>query len=79
MLEADARRRGADYVLKPCRRAAADSLRRSSRLPARIRHPTADGNGKPVIGGLPISVDDAPARIIDVSYGGLRFEMQRER
>ena len=30
-----------------------------------------------MIGGLPISVDDAPARIVDVSYGGLRFEMQR--
>ena len=26
----------------------------------------------------PISVDDAPARIVDVSYGGLRFEMQRK-
>ncbi len=30
-----------------------------------------------MIGGLAISVGDAPARIVDVSYGGLRFEMHR--
>jgi DNA-binding response OmpR family regulator len=78
VLEADARRRGADYVLKPVSPARLLDLvaqkltaaRPAFGIPRRWER-------KPVIGGLPISVDDAPARIVDVSYGGLRFEMQR--
>jgi DNA-binding response OmpR family regulator len=79
VLEADARRRGADYVLKPVTPA------RLLDLVAQKISASRPGFGtprrwerKPVIGGLPISVDDAPARIVDVSYGGLRFEMQRK-
>jgi DNA-binding response OmpR family regulator len=79
VLEADARRRGADYVLKPVTPA------RLLDLVAQKISASQPGFGtprrwerKPVIGGLPISVDDAPARIVDVSYGGLRFEMQRK-
>jgi hypothetical protein len=79
VLEADARRRGADYVLKPVSPARlldlvgqklAAAARPGFGIPRRWER-------KPVIGGLPISVDDTPARIVDVSYGGLRFEMQR--
>jgi DNA-binding response OmpR family regulator len=79
VLESDARRRGADYVLKPVSPArlldlVAHKLAVAARpgfgIPRRWER-------KPVIGGLPISVDDTPARIVDVSYGGLRFEMQR--
>jgi hypothetical protein len=33
---------------------------------------------KTVIGGLPAQVGDEPARILDVSYGGMRFEMSGE-
>jgi DNA-binding response OmpR family regulator len=80
VLEADARRRGADYVLKPVTPA------RLLELVAQKISASRPGFGtprrwerKPVIGGLPISVDDAPARIVDVSYGGLRFEVQRQR
>ena len=79
VLEADARRRGADYVLKPVS---------PSRLLDLVAHKLAAARAafgrprrwerKPVIGGLPISVDNTPARIVDVSYGGLRFEMQRD-
>lgn len=79
VLEADARRRGADYVLKPV------SPARLLDLVAQKLSASRPGFGtprrwerKPVIGGLPISVDDAPARIVDVSYGGLRFEVQRK-
>ena len=79
VLEADARRRGADYVLKPITPARLLDL-----VAQKLTSPSRPGFGiprrwerKPVIGGLPISVDDTPARIIDVSYGGLRFEMQR--
>ena len=78
VLESDARRRGADYVLKPI------SPARLLDLVAQKLTAAQPGFGtprrwerKPVIGGLPINVDDAPARIVDVSYGGLRFEMQR--
>ena len=78
VLESDARRRGADYVLKPVSPSRLLDLvaqklsaaRPAFGIPRRWER-------KPVIGGLPISVDDAPARIVDVSYGGLRFEMQR--
>jgi DNA-binding response OmpR family regulator len=79
VLEADARRRGADYVLKPV------SPSRLLDLVAQKISASRPGFGtprrwerKPVIGGMPISVDDAPARIVDVSYGGLRFETQRK-
>jgi DNA-binding response OmpR family regulator len=79
VLEADARRRGADYVLKPV------SPARLLDLVAHKISASRPGFGTPrrwerktVIGGLPIHVDDAPARIVDVSYGGFRFEMQRQ-
>jgi DNA-binding response OmpR family regulator len=78
VLEADARRRGADYVLKPV------SPSKLLDLVAHKLSAARSGFGIPrrwerksVVGGLAISVDDAPARIVDVSYGGLRFEMQR--
>jgi DNA-binding response OmpR family regulator len=79
VLESDARRRGADYVLKPV------SPARLLDLVAQKLAASRPGFGTPrrwerkaVIGGLPIHVDDTPARIVDVSYGGLRFEMQRQ-
>jgi len=78
VLEADARRRGADYVLKPVSPARVLELvaqKLSSRpgfgIPRRWER-------KQVIGGLPASVEDAPARIVEISYGGLRFEMHRQ-
>jgi DNA-binding response OmpR family regulator len=77
VLEADARRRGADYVLKPV------SPARVLELVAQ-KLSTRPGYGiprrwerKPVIGGLAASVEDEPARIVDISYGGVRFEMRR--
>ena len=80
VLESDARRRGADYVLKPVSPARLLDL-----VAQKLSSAALPGFGiprrwerKPVIGGLPISVDHTPARIVDVSYGGLRFEMQRD-
>jgi DNA-binding response OmpR family regulator len=79
VLEADARRRGADYVLKPVS---------PSRLLDLVSHKLSSsqpGFGIPrrwerklVIGGLAANVADEPARIVDVSYGGVRFEIRRE-
>ena len=78
VLEADARRRGADYVLKPVSPSRLLDLVAQKLSAARPSFSTPRRwERKPVIGGLPISVDDTPARIVDVSYGGLRFEMQR--
>ena len=78
VLESDARRRGADYVLKPVSPSRLLDLVAQKLSAARPAFGTPRRwERKPVIGGLPISVDDTPARIVDVSYGGLRFEMQR--
>ena len=77
VLESDARRRGADYVLKPV------SPARLLDLVAQKLSAAHPGFGiprrwerKPVIGGLPASIDDEPARIVDVSYGGVKFEIR---
>ncbi len=79
VLESDARRRGADYVLKPVSPSRLLDLVAQKLAAARPAFGTPRRwERKPVIGGLPISVDDTPARIVDVSYGGLRFEMQRD-
>jgi DNA-binding response OmpR family regulator len=77
VLEADARRRGAEYVLKPVSPAALVDLV-GQKLAA---HPgftvPRRWERKQVVGGLPANVGDEPARILDVSYGGVRFEIQR--
>lgn len=78
VLEADARRRGAEYVLKPV------SPPHLLQLVARKLASADSGFGvkrrherKLVIGGLAANVEDEPARILDISYGGLRFELRR--
>jgi CheY-like chemotaxis protein len=77
VLEADARRRGAEYVLKPVSPAALIDL---------VGQKLASHSGftvprrwerKQVVGGLPANIGDEPARILDISYGGVRFEIQR--
>jgi DNA-binding response OmpR family regulator len=79
VLEADAKRRGAEYVLKPV------SPSRVLDLVAHKLSTSWPGYGTPrrwerklVIGGLPASVEDEPARIVDISYGGVRFEIDRK-
>ena len=80
VLEADARRRGADYVLKPVSPARLLDLVAQKLMAAQPGFGTPRRwERKPVIGGLAINVGDTPARIVDVSYGGLRFEMQRSQ
>lgn len=79
VLESDARRRGAEYVLKPVDPAGLLDLVRAKLAAAK------SGFGVPrrwdrkiVIGGLPAQIGDEPARILDVSYGGVRFEIAGE-
>jgi len=77
VLEADARRRGADYVLKPV------SPARLLDLVAQKLSAARPGFGIPrrwerkqVVGGLQANVADEPAKIVDVSYGGVKFEIK---
>jgi two-component system OmpR family response regulator len=79
VLESDARRRGADYVLKPV------SPARLLDLVAHKLSSAKPGFGIPrrwerkqVVGALSASVEDEPARIVDISYGGVRFEIDRK-
>lgn len=78
VLESDARRRGADYILKPLDpgallRLVERKLASRSGFGVQRRWPR-----KQVIGGLPAQVGEDPARVLDVSYGGVRFEMPAE-
>lgn len=77
VLESDARRRGAEYVLKPVSPAGLLELVRQKLSSHAGFNVPRRWERKQVVGGLPASVGDAPARILDVSYGGVRFEMNR--
>ncbi len=76
VLEAEARRSGADYLLKPFDPDSLLSLIRqklgqspsATAVPRRWRR-------KDVV-GLTAQVGDQPAKIVDVSYGGVRFEIR---
>ncbi len=79
VLESDARQHGADYVLKPVTPSVLlDMVRRRLAQVETSRFETLRRwERKSVSGGLPARIDDQPARILDVSYGGLRFQMPR--
>jgi CheY-like chemotaxis protein len=79
VLESDARRRGAEYVLKPVDPAALlDLVERKLAASRTGMAVTRRWDRKPVIGGLPARIGDEPARILDISYGGIRFEIPGE-
>jgi CheY-like chemotaxis protein len=78
VLETDAKRRGAEYVLKPVDGAGLLRLVREKLDVAASFGVPRRWDRKQVIGGLPAQVDDQPARIVDISYGGVRFEMQHD-
>jgi DNA-binding response OmpR family regulator len=79
VLESDARQHGAEYLLKPV--APAVLLELVRRKLAQVRQSRFDTlrrwERKQVAGGLPARIDDQPARVLDISYGGLRFEIPR--
>ena len=79
VLESDARQHGADYVLKPVTPSVLlDMVRRRLAQVETSRFETLRRWERiSVPGGIPARIDDQPARILDVSYGGLRFQMQR--
>ena len=79
VLESDARQHGAEYVLKPVTPSVL--LEMVQRRLSQIEHSKFETlrrwDRKEVPGGLPARIDDHPARILDISYGGLRFEIPR--
>jgi DNA-binding response OmpR family regulator len=79
VIEADAHRMGADFLVKPVSPATLIGLAKqklAERPPA--FKVTRRWERKAVSGDLPARVGDTPARLLDVSYGGLRLEMERE-
>jgi DNA-binding response OmpR family regulator len=77
VLEQEAKRLGADYLIKPFLPSALLRLveRKVSTLPPVTFETARRWVRKPVAGGLLAHVETARARILDVSYGGLRFEL----
>jgi len=80
VLEAEARRLGAEYLVKPVVPAALMAivkrkLERTEQTP--VFSSTRRWQRKSVSGQMAARINDTPARILDVSYGGLRFALQR--
>ena len=81
VLEADARRLGAEYLIKPISPPDLLALAKlkldtatEAALPFR---PGRRWTRKAVSGGLTARIEDTAARIVEISYGGLRFEVER--
>lgn len=81
VLEADAHHLGAQFILKPVAPAALLSLveeQLASRPAPELSGPTRRWARKQVAGDLTARVEDVAAKILDVSYGGMRFQLTRE-
>ena len=76
VLEAEARRSGAEYLVKPFdpERLLATIREKLGTLPAQYAVPRR-WRRRPVA-GLTAQVGDQPAKIVDVSYGGVKFEIR---
>ena len=74
VLEAEARN-AAHYLLKPVDAAALMALVHTELMPAGDprTQPLRRWRRKPISGGLPAQIASAAARVLDVSYGGLRL------
>lgn len=79
VIEADAHRMGADFLVKPVPPATLIGLvqQKLTELTPTFKV-TRRWERKPVSGDLPARVGNTPARVLDISYGGLRLEMERE-
>jgi DNA-binding response OmpR family regulator len=76
VLEAEARRGGADYLVKPFEADALLTLIRQKlgQTPADFAVPRRWW--RKAVTGLMAQVNELPAKIVDVSYGGVRFEVR---
>lgn len=77
VLEAEARRSGAEYLIKPFNpdrllmliRSKLEAKPATYEVPRRWRRKS--------VAGLTAEIGDQPARIVDVSYGGVKFELRQ--
>jgi DNA-binding response OmpR family regulator len=82
VLEAEALKLGAHYVTKPITVDALLTLINDTIVSGRQRQSrgsTRRWDRKPVAGKVSAQVENAQARIVDVSYGGVKFEIERDR
>ena len=82
VLEAEARKLGAQYIAKPIDPKALLTLIEEMIISAARRQKrgsTRRWDRKPVAGKVSAQVEQAQARIVDVSYGGVKFEIERDR
>lgn len=81
-LKAEALKLGAHYVTKPIDTAAFLALVEETIAGARQRQSRRSRrlwDRKPVAGEVPAEVEHAQARIVDISYGGVKFEIERDQ
>jgi DNA-binding response OmpR family regulator len=76
-IEADARRLGAEFLLKPISPSVLTSLVRRVLSEGRVASAIRRWPRKAVMKEIRVDVDDAAARMLDVSYGGVCVEMRR--
>lgn len=79
VLEAEAREFGAEYVVKPVPPPALLDIIARRLAPGEdiAFRPTRRWARKPLGDGWDVQVEDLPARVLDVSYGGVRIEVER--
>jgi DNA-binding response OmpR family regulator len=81
VLGADALKLGAHYITKPIDAQSLINLMDEALVSAAERHSQASTrrwDRKPVFGKVSALVENMPARIVNVSYGGVGFEIERE-
>jgi CheY-like chemotaxis protein len=76
-IEADARRLGAEFLLKPISPSVLTALVRRVLSEGRVASAIRRWPRKAVMKEVRVDVDDAAARMLDVSYGGVCVEMRR--
>jgi DNA-binding response OmpR family regulator len=76
VLEAEAHRLGAEYLVKPISAATLMNFVRAKAQPRRDETVTRRWERKRLTRSLPARVNDHAARIVDISYGGLQVEVE---
>jgi DNA-binding response OmpR family regulator len=73
VIEAETRKAGARYLVKPVPGTRLMETIRTTLDESLEQRPLRRWTRKFVSGGLPVQVESSPARILDLSYGGLRL------
>lgn len=77
VLEAEARRVGADYLVKPVHPDELLALIREKLGTTPPEFTTPRRWTRKQVSGLTAQVDDRPAKVVDVSYGGVKLEIRQ--